>query len=256
MGKLREKLLSGQTALGVHSCYSEPFVSELYGLIGYDYVWIDTEHTHLDLSDVENHLMASRAGNISPIVRVPSSDPVRIKPILEMGPEAIVIPQVNSYEEVVDAVRYCSYPLQGVRGWGPRFAIRYGLTPTEEYIANVKKETMCFVQIENIHAVEDIDKSVTVDGVDAFIIGANDLASSAGYLGKSSDPAVCKLIDKAVERVHLAGKKIGVSLGAVTEQEVALWKKRGMDLISCACEADFILNGSREQLNLLKKYFR
>ena len=91
----------------------------MLGILGFDYIWIDTEHTPLTLDGVEKHMIAARAAGISPIVRVPENHPVRLKPVLEMGPDAVVIPQVNSYEEVVEAVRNCAYPPLVVRGWGP-----------------------------------------------------------------------------------------------------------------------------------------
>ena len=54
--KLREILNSGRTAIGTHISFADSTVTEIMGLAGYDYLWIDTEHTSFTLEDLRNHL--------------------------------------------------------------------------------------------------------------------------------------------------------------------------------------------------------
>ena len=44
------------------------------------------------------------------------------------------------------------------------------------------------IQIEHVDAVNDLDRIITVEGIDAFIIGPMDLSASAGKLGQFRDP--------------------------------------------------------------------
>ena len=253
MSRLKDKLLSGQTPLGTHVSLGDSVITEMLGMLGFDYIWIDTEHTPLTLDGVEKHMIAARAAGISPIVRVPENHPVRLKPVLEMGPDAVVIPQVNSYEEVVEAVRNCAYPPLGVRGWGPRYAAGYGTVATEDYLRCTRQKTMCFVQVENVNAVESLPKSAGVEGVDAFIIGPCDLASSIGHIGEWNHPDVIRLIERAIETAHAHGKWIGVSYGMLSEEEIGVWKRRGVDFISLGSDVDYIMSGGRLMLGKMRK---
>ena len=132
MNGLREILESGRTAIGTHISFADSTATEIMGRAGYDYLWIDTEHTSFSLEDLRNHLVAAEAAGIAAIVRVPEVSQVEAKPILEMGPAGIVFPQVNSYELALEAVAACRYPPKGNRGWGPRRAMHFGMDMTSQ----------------------------------------------------------------------------------------------------------------------------
>ena len=154
--KLREILNSGRTAIGTHISFADSTVTEIMGLAGYDYLWIDTEHTSFTLEDLRNHLVAAEAAGIAAIVRVPEVSQVKAKPVLEMGPAGIVFPQVNSYELALEAVAACRYPPKGNRGWGPRRAMHFGMDMTaQEYIAS-SDDVLTILQFENIAAYADL----------------------------------------------------------------------------------------------------
>lgn len=241
MNRLKEKLAKNEKVLGTHIQLGTSMTTEIIGSLGFDYLWIDTEHTSLSLEQVEQHLLAARSAGVSAIVRVPSNDPIRLKPILEMGPDGVIVPMVNSYEEALTAVRACLYPPRGNRGFGPRHASLYGMIPLDEYLENIEKDVMRIIQIEHIDAVRDLKRIVTIDEIDAYIIGPMDLSASVGKLGKLDDPEVCSLIDEIIATVHAAGKPVGVSFGMCSRDDICKWRDRGVDMISLASETDFII---------------
>ena len=65
-----------------------------------------------------SQIMAARGTDMAPFVRVSQNDVNVIKPVLDMGPAGIIIPQVNSEEGAVAAVQACRYPPVGIRGFG------------------------------------------------------------------------------------------------------------------------------------------
>ena len=252
MNRLKEKLAKGEKALGTHIQLNTCTTTEIIASLGFDYLWIDTEHTSLSLEQVEQHLLAARTTGTSAIVRVPSNDPIRIKPILEMGPDGVVIPMVNSYEEALRAVRACLYPPRGNRGFGPRRASFFGMIPLDEYLRNIENDTMRIIQIEHIDAVRDLKRIVTIEEIDAYIIGPMDLSASVGKLGKLDDPEVCGLIDEIIAAVHEAGKPVGVSFGMCSREEICKWQARGVDMISLASETDFIIAQAKLTLDTMR----
>jgi len=255
MNYMKDKISRGEICLGTHISLYDPCITELLGNVGYDYLWIDTEHTAIDLQTLQMHLIAARASGTAAIVRVPCVDQVRVKPILEMGPDGIVFPQVNSYEMAKTAVEACMYPPKGNRGFGPRRAIQYGRIPLDEYYRTVDEDLMKLLQVENIKAVEDFERILTVEGIDGFIIGPCDLSASMGHFNDLKHPEVVDSMKYVIRRSHEAGIPIGVSFGACRYEDMEFWKEMGVDLISLAADTDHLLRGGEAYLKDMKKCF-
>ena len=237
MNKLREKLKNNIIALGSHISLNDSTVTEIMGDVGFDYLWIDTEHTPISLDCLQNHLVAARASGVSAIVRVPEVSQVKAKPILERGPDGIVFPQVNSYELALEAVAACKYPPVGNRGWGPRRAMHFGVDMSaQDYIAHANDDILTILQF-------------------VILLGPCDLAASMGHIGDWHHPDVERIVDDLFTRTHKAGKKIGVSYGLCDKKELYLYQRRGVDMISIAAETDFIVKGSKDLLSTMKEVF-
>ena len=112
---------------GTHVSLSEPIITELIGNLGYDFIWVDTEHTAIDYHTLELLLMGARASGTQTLVRVPWNDAVLAKRVLEQGPDGIIFPMVNTAEEADRAMKSTLYPPEGNRGFGPIRATQYGL---------------------------------------------------------------------------------------------------------------------------------
>ena len=246
MNKLREKLNSGKTAIGSHISLSDSSVTEIMGDMGFDYLWIDMEHTSMSREDLRNHLVAARATGVSPIVRIPEVSQVQAKPILEMGPEGIVFPQVNSYELALEAVAACRYPPVGNRGWGPRRAMHFGADMTAQEYIRSSDDILTILQFENIAAYKELDKILSIEGLDVIMLGPCDLASSMGHIGDWFNPEVEAVVDDVFERVHKGGKKMGVSIGLFGTDVIRRYQQRNVDMISVAADYDYIVAGGKQ----------
>ena len=82
--KITDKVAAGKLSIGSHVGFDSPFVTEMIAGCGFDFIWIDGEHSAIDRKDIQNHLMACRAAGAAGIVRVPWNDPVIIKAILSL----------------------------------------------------------------------------------------------------------------------------------------------------------------------------
>ena len=105
--------------------------------MGFDFIWIDMEHTPTDHQVLMNHLIAAKAGGTDSIVRIPWNDPIMVKRVLDMGPNGILFPTINTVEELDLAMRSTLYPPEGNRGFGPIRAVNYALMDQEYYINHV-----------------------------------------------------------------------------------------------------------------------
>ncbi|WP_319563262.1 aldolase/citrate lyase family protein [Marispirochaeta sp.] len=253
MTNFKEKLKQGQVVLGTHTCINDPVGTEIFGDCGFDYVWIDMEHTGITLDIIQLHLLAARATNTPAIVRVLWNELYLVKPVLEMGASGIVFPMISNAEQAEKAVSYCKYPPAGVRGFGPKRAVRYGLDDVGQYIREKGSDIMVFTQIETVAAVKNLDEMLKVDGITAFIIGPMDLSGSYGHFGDIRHPVVDKVTDEVIARIHRAGKYVGTSVGDYSEDSFNYWIKKGIDFISAGSELDYMISGGKETLANARK---
>jgi 2-keto-3-deoxy-L-rhamnonate aldolase RhmA len=227
LSRVTDKLTNGDLALGVVVNGSDPAVPEILATCGYDFVWIDTEHSVLGKAEVNRHIVAARSQSVAPFVRVPWNDPVLAKPILEMGPAGIVFPFVKSSEDAARAVESCRYPPQGIRGFGPQRANMFGAIGLDEYLATAASEPWVIVQIEHIDAVRNLSEICAVPGVGSLLVGPSDLSASVGKPGQTSDPEVLELADE-IGRVARANKMtLGAFVGSADEVSIRQWIDRG-----------------------------
>ena len=246
--RLRERLESGQTCIGVCLALTDPQVSEMLGDIGYDFTWIDMEHSPFSIETGLAHAMAVRGTNCAPLVRVPSHDPVLIKPILELAPAGIIVPRVQTAEDVSTAVSGCRYPPHGARGYGPvRAATYHGMRPPA-YLGSMEATPLIFVQIEDIEAVNNIDDILSVNGLDGAILGPCDLSGTMGKLGTIAAPDVVEAMDRVLARCKAHGKLSGVATFYEAESFSA-WVDKGVDLIALNTDFGNLVTESRRVLD-------
>lgn len=209
--RLKRELAAGKVCLGATITTSSTVVAEIMSHIGLDWLWFEMEHTTLSEENVLHMLQATNGANVSTVVRVPWNDKTMIKRALDMGPDGIIIPLVNSRAEAEEAVRAAKYPPLGERGGGLARAQAYGLH-MGEYMASANDEVMVIAMIEHIEAVENIDDILSVNGIDSVMVGALDLSGSMGMLGQTGHPDV----EAAVQKVLARSKAAGVPCGIIT----------------------------------------
>jgi 2-keto-3-deoxy-L-rhamnonate aldolase RhmA len=209
--RLKHKLAAGKVCLGATLTMNSPVVAEILSHIGLDWLWFETEHSSLDDDIVLGMLQAANGADVSTVIRVPWNDKTMIKRALDLGPDGIILPLVNTREEAEYAVRAMKYPPLGERGAGLGRAQCYGMH-MGEYLQTANDEVTTILMIEHIKAVENIEQIIAVKGVDSVMVGALDLSGSMGMLGQTADPKV----EAAVQKVLAACKKAGMPCGIIT----------------------------------------
>ncbi len=224
LSKLKNAISNDRPALGAVITLNDPTVAELAGYAGMDFIWIDSEHNAFNMETIKNMVIAAKAGNCAPLVRVRSNDSDLIKPVLDMAPAGVIIPMVCTKAAAEKAVAACKYPPVGIRGCGVRRAVGYGSVEWSDYLAKSAQEPWVIVQIEHVEAVRNLDEILTVPGIDSICIGPCDLSGSMGILNQMSDPKLNALLDEVCAKVKAAGKILGTAAG-----DLPRWKERGVD---------------------------
>lgn len=256
MNGLKEKIRRGERIIGTHVSLSDPCICELFGYMGFDYIWVDLEHTYIDCKTLYAHLLAGKAEGVSVIVRIPQHDYNTLKRVLEMGVDGIVFPMVRNVGEAQTDISSSLYPPEGVRGFGPRKAIRYGLDDVQEYIHCGSLDVCRFVQLEHRKAIECLDELLEIPRIDGFVFGPCDLAGSYGKPADYLDSQITEVIRTTVQYLKKKGRYCGVSIGDYSAESVRHWHQLGMDMISTGSDTDYLLAGVREAYANLDTFHR
>lgn len=209
---LRDALArSARPLAGIWICSGSPVVAEIVAGSGIDWVLIDQEHGPNDLGSTLSQLQAVAAYPVTPVVRVPSHDPVTIKQVLDLGAQNLLVPMVSAAGQAQELVRAVSYPPLGIRGVGSALARSARWNRVDGYVTNAAEHVSLLVQIETAEGVDAAAEIAAVEGVDGVLVGPSDLAASMGFLGQQTHPEVVAAVHRAFEAVRAAGKPVGVN---------------------------------------------
>ncbi len=246
----RKRLINGETLIGTVVTLFTPEVSEILSEIGYDWLWLDTEHSPFEAHSAQGMLQAAN-DQCACIVRVPSNDDVWIKKALDIGADGVIVPQVNSPEIAAQIVASCKYPPQGTRGVGIGRAHKYGLK-FQDYIQKANDEIAVIIQAESREAVDNISAIVDVPGIDAVLIGPYDLSASLGKTGMVKDAVV----QDATQKIRQSCRQAGVQLGVFGIDAEALkpYIQQGYTLLGVSSDALFLADSAASTLADLKSF--
>lgn len=205
--RLFEKIAAGKMAIGAYIGLRDPQIAEIAGCSGLDYVWIDAEHHALTVADLQAMQIALDGTGCASMIRVRSSEATYLKPILDIGVDAILFPHVSGAKEARAAVAACRYPQAGgKRGVCVSRASGYGRLGIFDYFKKSETWPLVLIQIEDMECYRELDEILAIDGVDGIMVGPCDLSCSLGALKKQGSEEVQKLMDDVAARTHKAGK--------------------------------------------------
>jgi 2-keto-3-deoxy-L-rhamnonate aldolase RhmA len=218
----------------------------------FDWLFIDMEHSSMDVDLASQLAMASLGAGITPLVRVPGHEHYHASRLLDNGAQGIVAPHVDTVDAAKRIVSACRYPPQGHRsGAGASPQLRFKPVPVGEMTMQVNAETLVVVMLETPKAIANADAIAQVDGVDALLIGTNDLCAEMRIPGKFTDPKV----EEAYRTVIAACKKHGKFPGMGGVYESTLMEKYvgfGMRMILSGSDLSFLMAGARARTDFLR----
>ena len=223
-------------------------VADLLSRAGFDYLWIDLEHSPMSVTDAQ--LLLQAAGGRCPcVIRVPEVSEAWIKKALDTGCDGIVIPQIRSAAEARAAVAWCLYPPLGRRGAAATRAHAFGMD-FAGYVARANEDLAVILQVEHIDAVNEIEAILQTPGVAALFVGPFDLSGSMGLLGQIGHGDV----QAAIDRVIAASRAHGMPLGlyVVDGPSAADARARGFNMIALGTDSSYLVAAARTALAAAK----
>lgn len=171
------KPLSAPVQLGLCIMYPSPGALERIGP-EFDWVWIDGQHGQIVGYDaIISMVRACQSIGKPAWVRVASHEAAWIGLALDMGAEAVIVPQVETVEQAKALVLAAKFPPIGNRSFGGRRAIDRG---GRSYLHSANSSTKLICQIESPEALREAGAIASVEGVDGLFLGSDDFLLRSG----------------------------------------------------------------------------
>ena len=250
---VKKALKEGKTVYGTMIVeFRNSAVAQMLAVAGFDYFFIDMEHGTFGYETMSDIIRAGRLAGIVPIVRVSDCQYHLMSRPLDAGAMGLMIPRVESREQVEQIIQWTKYPPWGVRGCGASTGHSdYEGVKVKEFIEHANNEIIIIPQIESEKAVRNIDEIVSVKGVDAAVFGPNDLSISLGVPGETGHPKMVLAFERVIEACNKAGVASGLHVGSV--DLVKKWKAKGMRFLCWSTDIGMIKESSTKALAAMKE---
>jgi len=218
-----------------------PFITDILGGIGFDFINFDLQHSPLSIESTLSMMQAMSFSETTPIIRVPWNEFAIINSALDIGAHGIIIPFVNTKEDVLKAIQSATYPPKGMRSFGP---IRASLRDPE-YVETCDEEILILPQIETQEGLENVEDILSVDKIEAFFVGPYDLSRSLGVWKQWDHPK----FEEALRRILDAAESTSTVPGMLAPiEEIYKTVERGFKLISIGRDVGFLKQAATSKL--------
>lgn len=230
------KLAQGKPITGATVFSPDPNIYCAMANSGYDFLWIEMQHSPLTYSDVAKMIWACRGASAVPFIRVPDATESDIQKATDIGALGIIVPTVDTVEKAEAAVRWSKYPPQGRRSMG---AGQYNALYGNDYRQTINDNMMVVIMIETPIGVDNAEKIASVPGIDVIFAASTDLGNFSGH--KIGDPEY----EAMVKRIHDVTLAHNIKLGGPQ-----MWKDRpGFTFFQGPGEAQLIKLGAQSNLS-------
>jgi 2-keto-3-deoxy-L-rhamnonate aldolase RhmA len=240
-----KKMREGKRVVGTMvRMVRNPAIALIASHAGLDFIMLDMEHGPYNLETVDDIFKVGRSLGLGCFVRVPELAKGYVSRSLDCGATGVMVPMLESVEQAQLLVRWAKYAPLGGRGFGaPGGHTNFvGFTPDSApvFMAKANVDTITIAQIETAQAIQNIDVIAAVPGIDALLIGPNDLAISMGCAGDLMGDT----LDKAIGKVAAAANKHGKIFGMHAPDGLAeRWLPKGLNLVMSNLDINVLTAG-------------
>src|SRR5919201_745611 len=249
------QLRAGKLAIGLGLRQARTVdIAQIAKTSGFDFLFIDCEHSSMELDTAAQIAAASLAVGVTPLVRVAGLEHWLASRMLDNGAQGIVYPHIDSAEEARRAANACRFPPVGKRSMGGGLQqIGFATMPVGEAARIVNEETLVVAMIESPSGVANCEEIAAVPGIDALLIGTNDLCFEMGIPGQFNDPRVAEAYRKVIGACRKRGKFPGMG-GLYTAELLERHIAMGVQLVLSGSDFSLLMQAGRERATLVRRF--
>lgn len=200
----KQKLLDGKQVVGGTVFSPDPAMYCAMANAGFDFLWIEMQHSPLTYRDVARMIFACRGSAGMPFIRVPDATEGDIQKATDIGALGIIVPTVDTVEKAEAAVRWTKYPPLGRRSQGGG---QYRELWGSDYRQTANDNMMVVIMIETPEGVANAEKIAAVPGIDVIFAASTDLGNFSGH--KQGEPPYEALVTRIRDVTLARGLKLG-----------------------------------------------
>lgn len=239
---IRKRLRIGGVTLGSWIQVPHTSVAEIMGRSGYDWVAVDMEHGSISVHQLPDLFRALELGGTLPLVRLAQGHPKDCKQALDAGAGGVIIPMIETAEELRAVRDACCWPPTGTRGVGFSRANLFG--KDFEVYKSEACSPLLVAMIEHTRALEQLEAILKVDGLDAILIGPYDLSASMGLTGMFDHDDFKGAMQRIMILAERAGVPAGVHVVQPSESELRQRIKEGYRFLAYSIDAVMLRIGA------------
>lgn len=237
---------------GLSCAIPSPHTAEILGASAYDFLLIDAEHPSTNPAIVHTQLMALAGSSTASMIKLPSLEPNLVKQYLDLGPDGLMAPNIDTAADAENFVRLTRYPPKGMRGIAG--AVRAtGFTRDRAFVSTAEQRLCLSVVIESRAGLDNLEAICAVDGIDVVFFGPSDLAANLGHIGQPSNASVRAAVEGGIKRVRKAGGVAGV---VSAEADLDRYCTLGATMFVVGSEMSLFVQAADGLAERLKKKYR
>ncbi len=247
---LKEKLLAGEKIYGTMLRVSRnPAVTYIAKNSGLDFVMYDCEHSNYTMETLHDLFITGNALGLESFLRVPALSREYISRALDQGATGVMVPMLETPEMAREHVKYSKYQPLGERGYASGIAHSgYKAGVHLEVMRNANKAVISIAQIESAKTLENLDAIAATDGIDALLVGPNDLSISLGIPGDLNNKIEIEAIGEVAAACKRHNKAFGIHAGPAMLKRFC----DDLTLVMMQTDIDFLSAGFAGVKNIFK----
>ncbi len=251
---LKARLRAGDVLVGgMLAEYARPSLTKLYRQAGFDFMYVEYEHSYFDPPALADTVLAARDNGLPVIAKTPQLERQEVAKLLECGVVGIQLPRTETREELETLLGYLKFPPAGTRAVAPGWGNSDYIQPADWkiWMDAQDAETTLVVHIETRKGYENAEEIASTPGVDMVYVGPGDFSIEMGHPGEYDHPDV----KGPMEEILALCKRHNVPFGTTASgaEAAGRWIKNGAQFFETADELSFILQGATQLVRDYRK---
>ena len=242
---LKARLAAGDVLVGgILTEYARPSLIKLYRQAGFDFVYIETEHTMFGPPALADTVTAARDNGLPVIAKIPQLERAATAKLMDCGVVGIQLPRAETRDQIETLRDYMKFPPAGTRAIAPGFGNSgYGRgLDFATFMAEQDAESTLVVHIETRKGYENAEEIVSTPGVDMVYVGPGDFSVEMGRPGDWDHPDVAGPAEEILDLCRAHDVPFGTTASGI--EAAGRWISKGTRFFEAQDELEFIYQGA------------
>jgi len=226
---IKYKMKNKEFVLGTWCDIPSTSVANILAEAGLNFIIIDMEHGPMDFNLAQEMAMAAQCAGCDALIRVPENNESSILRALDCGADGIIVPHVESTQDVEKIIEYSKFAPVGQRGFNPFIRAGAYHNSGSDFFEKQNEKVLIGIILEGQGGLDNLEQIVSYPEVDVVYLGAYDLSIALGIPGDVGNAKVIRAMDTAIEKINKKGKAAGVMIH--NESDLKVYMNKGVQFL-------------------------